>query len=163
MPVRRACRWRALRRELDVPTMRGLAQLRPAEAAAQDTAPTSQAAWGPGQGLMFLGGVIGVCGLIALALALRTRPEWVVQPQQIAMNIHRQTPTQLWAYWQELRKGLETGEDPIRQRFEAEWATYRRHRAMAFIPLVLGVILFAGGFVLSRATARPAHSSLAAQ
>jgi hypothetical protein len=149
--------------KLDVPTMRGLAQLRSAQTPAEEATASSQATWGPGQGLMFLGSVIGACGLIALAFVLRQRPEWVVQPQQIAMNIHRQTPTQLWHYWLELRKGLEPGEDPIRQRFEAEWATYRRHRTMALIPLFLGLVLMAGGFALSRTTARPSRSALPIQ
>jgi hypothetical protein len=133
---------------LDVPTMRGLSQLRPAETPQAETASTPQAAWGPGQGLMFLGAVFGILGLIALLLVLQQRPQWVVQPQQIAINIHRQTPEQLWYYWLDLRKGLQEGEDPVRQRFENEWAAYRRHRTMALIPLVIGILMLLGGLAL---------------
>jgi hypothetical protein len=134
--------------KLDVPTMRGLSQLRPAEPAAPDTAAAAPAAWGPGQGLMFLGGVLGICGVIALAIVLRTRPEWVVQSEQIARNIDMQTPAMLWGYWLELRKGLVAGEDPVRQRYEQEWADYYRHRTMAIIPLAVGLAMMLAGLAL---------------
>jgi hypothetical protein len=103
---------------------------------------------------MFLGGVLGICGVIALAIVLRTQPQWVVQPEQIAINIHRQTPVQLWAYWRELRAGLGSGEDPIRQRYEKEWADYYRHRTMAIIPLAVGLAMVLAGLALVAASGK---------
>lgn len=133
--------------DLEVPTMRGLAQLPVVEAQPASTAAETPA-WGPGQGLMFLGIVIALCGLIALGLVLPTRPQWKVPMEQIAVQVEGMPVEHLWAHWQELRKGLTSGDDPIRQQFEAEWATYRRRLTMAIIPLALGVLMAIGGFLL---------------
>jgi hypothetical protein len=136
--------------KLDVPTMRGLSQLRVAEAPARE-ASVSQAAWGPGQGSMFLGAVLAICGVIALALVWRTRPQWEVQTQQIVVNVERLSPAQLWEHWQDLRKGLAPPDDPVRKHFESDWERYRRHRMMAAIPFVLGTVMMVAGLVLLRA------------
>jgi hypothetical protein len=132
---------------LEVPTMRGLSTLAVAESkdAAEDR---ERSAWGPGQGLLFLGTIATICGVIALGLVLRTRPQWHVQTEQIAIQVDQLTTAQLWERWQALRKGLSSGDDPVRQQFDAHWSTYRRRRTMAAIPVVLGVLLIGAGFAL---------------
>ena len=129
--------------------MRGLAQLPAVETQAASTA-ADATAWGPGQGLMFLGIVIALCGLIALGLVIPTRPQWKVPTEQIAVQVESMPIVHLWAHWQELRKGLTGGDDPIRQQFESEWATYRRRMTMSIIPLTLGLLMVMGGFLLKR-------------
>jgi hypothetical protein len=138
---------------LEVPTMRGLSQLQVVEAASPSE--TAGSAWGPGQGLIFLGIVIGLGGLLALGLVLQTRPQWRVHPEQIDIHVDKLSVEQLWQHWLELHKGLGSDDDPIRKRFESEWSTYRRRMSMSAIPAALGLLMIIGGLVLKRNAARP--------
>ena len=135
--------------EMEVPTMRGLAQLQVVEGAA-DSSAAAAPAWGPGQGSMFLGIVLTLGGLVALGMVMTTRPQWKVHSDQIAVHVDKLSVEQLWHHWQDLRKGLNPGEDPIRQEFEQQWATYRRHMTMSIIPLVVGLLMTVGGFLFKR-------------
>jgi hypothetical protein len=138
---------------LEVPTMRGLAALAVVETAQpSETSAGSDAAWGPGQALQFLGAIATICGVLALGLVLRTRPQWIVHSEQISVAVDRLTTAQLWERWQDLRKGLGTADDPVRQRFETDWATFRRRRTMAAIPLVAGIVLLAAGYLLRKSS-----------
>lgn len=150
-------------KKLEVPTLRGLSGLEvvPSRGATQPAA--AEAAWGPGQGLLFLGTVLLICGVIALALVLRTRPEWKVHSGNIAVDVDRLTPGQLFERWQELRKGLVANEDPIRQSYDADWATFRRRRTMACLPLAIGVLLIVAGFLMRKPRAQPDRPRLGAR
>jgi hypothetical protein len=136
---------------LEVPTMRGLSALPVAESRVEADGAPARAAWGPGQGLMFLGTIAAISGVIALGVVFQTRPKWTVQAEHITAHVDQLTPAQLLERWHDLRKGLSAADDPVRQRYEADWSTYRRRLTMSAIPLGLGILMLAGGFALSRA------------
>lgn len=140
--------------KLEVPTMRGLSQLQIVEEPREEHA-APQAAWGPAQGLMFLGAVLLLGGLVAVLLVMQTRPQWQVQDEQIRLDVNRLTPGQLWQRWQFLRQGVGGPNDPIRQQYEQAWSTYRRRLTMSILPLAAGVLLFAAGFAMFRARKHP--------
>ena len=134
---------------LEVPTMRGLSTLAVAESSSSgEDGAAPEAAWGPGQGLLFLGTLATICGVIALGLVLRTKPQWMVRSDQIAVQVERLSTAELWERWHDLRKGIAGADDPVRQAYETDWSTFRRRRTMAAIPLVAGVLLLAAGFLL---------------
>lgn len=140
-------------KQLEVPTLRGLARLEAAPSGNAAKTASAAPAWGPGQGLLFVGVVLLICGVIAVALVLRARPAWRVQSEVIAVGVDRLTPGQLFERWEELRKGLVATEDPIRQSYDADWAQFRRRRAMAFMPLGAGALLILAGLLTRK---RPA-------
>src|SRR5688572_5515038 len=77
---------------LEVPTMLGLAQLEPATSSA--AAPTEQATsqWGPAQGLLFLGGLLLLIGLAALAFIYPQRPHVMIDTALIQQHLDHMTP-----------------------------------------------------------------------
>jgi hypothetical protein len=138
--------------ELDVPTMRGLRQLPTAEAGPADASAQRAGAWGPRQGMMFLGGVIALIGGLVAAAVYSARPQINVQVNRAALQADNDALTleQSWYLWQHLRQGLDQFTLTETPEFQKNHATYRLRLGLALGAVALGVLLaVAGLFVAS--------------
>jgi hypothetical protein len=139
---------------LDVPTMRGLAELEPVDAPAPE-ATADKGAWGPPQGLMFLGGLLLCIGLAALAYVYPQRPHIVFDTVSLQRDIGSLNPETSWQLWQELRQGLNRAPTELSSGYQNALSTYYRHMTMAGGLAVVGAVLLATGLAMKF---RPAQS-----
>jgi hypothetical protein len=133
--------------ELTVPALRGLAGLRRTESV--EAAPTTDvAAWGPRQGVVFLGLVILIGSLLASLVLWYGRPRPPIPPAFDEWNqndVEERTPEELLELWEILREGPA---DP-------EWAShtagylYAEREFRNWLTLVLAVAVL--GLVLTLA------------
>jgi hypothetical protein len=144
--------------ELEVPTMRGLRQLKTADvqpAGSQDRGST----WGPRQGLMFLGACIAVIGAIAAAFVYNLRPQMDLQLDRAAVQADNQAMTleQSWTEWERLRLGLNEYTFTDSREFQTALNAHRLRLGLAIGAIVVGVLLAVSGLLLP--PARPARPS----
>ncbi len=141
---------------LEVPTMRGLADLETVDApAAEAEATADKGGWGPPQGLMFLGGLILCIGLAAVAYVYPGRPHIVFDTVGLHRDIGSLNPEMSWQLWQELRQGLNRAPTELSSGYENALSTYYRHLTMAGGLAVLGAVLLVAGLAMKF---RPAQS-----
>jgi hypothetical protein len=133
---------------LEVPTMRGLAQLQPAASEERRDEAAGPAAWGPAQGLMFLGGLVLLVGLAAVAWVYPQRPHVTVDTAMIQHHTGHLTPEESWELWKELRQGLNQSPNELGSQFQTAMQTYYRHLGMAITVVVVGAALLAIGLML---------------
>lgn len=105
---------------LEVPTMRGLAQLDRAEGSDQGE---RVSAWGIPQGLAFLGVVIVAAGLLFSGYHYMTRPRF--DPARSVEELQNASPADTWRFWEVYREGipggLPTATAMRRQQLQAKW------------------------------------------
>jgi len=146
---------------LDVPAMRGLAQLTPAgpEPDRGQPAPTGQtppapqatraprgasvrrrsSAWGPRQKRIFLGAVIAVAGLVMAAIFYLFRPQLVAT--------EKLQPIQMWHLWRDLSHGIDQRPEWEEVYLES-LAGFRRWMVASFILAGVGVLVMASSLLI---------------
>jgi hypothetical protein len=131
--------------------MRGLAELETVDAPSTEAA-AEKGAWGPPQGLMFLGGVILVVGLAALAYAYPMRPQIVFDTASLNRDIGSLNAEDSWKLWQELRQGLNRAPTPLGSEYQNALHTYYRNVTMAGGLAILGLVLVLTGVAMKSGT-----------
>jgi len=143
-------------RRLEVPTIRGFAELETRAQPASEPAST----WGPRQGVMFLGVAIA---LLASAAAIYARffpkPNRIqgVDHAAIVKLVDDLTPTQTFEMWSELSRGMDRQELPDMLRYWDYLAQRNRWSWVAWGVAAVGGVIAAVGALIPKddATRRP--------
>lgn len=136
--------------------MRGLNELERVDSSA-DNRDTTKPAWGPAQGLMFLGAVVLGLGLGAIAYTLPQRPIVTIDRDMIFTQTDHLTAEQSWLLWEELRKGLDALPTPLSAEFEYAMKIYNRRFWTSVGVSVLGAALLLCGLAMKLQSAAPAR------
>jgi len=148
---------------LEVPTMRGLAELARAgpESGGDKSTPAVQtpstpeaarspqkpaplrptSAWGPRQRLGLIGAVIVVLGLLLGATFPLLRPR-MIEAEQLS-------PIAAWRIWRDLRHGIEQP-PPWEEMYFHSLAVHRRWMVVASVLTGVGVLVMASSLLVSR-------------
>ena len=121
-------------RALEVPTLRGLANLEAAESPAEQ-----RSTWGPKQGLAFIGILLTVAALGFAAYAYVTRPKPDLSYVRRAMDIS--TPASSLAAWEVVRRGVDVGPTPMSVNFDRRLASSWRWIYVSLGSAALGVLI----------------------
>jgi hypothetical protein len=139
--------------------MRGLSELERVETPAPGESAADKAAWGPPQGLMFLGGLLLAIGLAALAYFYPNRPHIVFDTVSMQHDIGSLNAQEAWEMWQEMRKGLNRAPTELSSVYQNALSIYQRRLWMSGGLAVLGAVLLAAGLALRLGKAGPRTAS----
>jgi len=147
---------------LEVPTLRGLAELPRLDDQAR-TAPPDTATWGPRQATMLAGFLLTTIAVIGGIYLYATQPEAPIEPefainrQLLEAQKEAMTLSQSFALWTQLSQGLEESRHAAITAYEAAKERYdealhaRRNWALADAVLgIIGIALIIGGVVSGR-------------
>jgi hypothetical protein len=150
--------------ELEVPTLRGLQELR---VAGEETQAAPGNSWGPRQGLLFLAAVFLLVSVPAAGFMYWKRPTVDLQKDAWREQIAKLTPAASWQWWEDLRGGLTVDYD-FESRYQQMMGGYHRALTLALCGVALGVLLAVAGLLMrskpaqaNRSSARPAPRAAA--
>jgi hypothetical protein len=135
-------------REVEVPTIRGLAQLEPSS---HPTTTEPERTWGPRQGVVFLG-----ITLLVLAGGYAGYRELFPPPgpfagfnhEVLAKEIAAWTPAQSWELWAFLSQGMDPTEFPQMVRYRERLLYHQRWTWVVWGVAAVGALIAAGGGLL---------------
>lgn len=128
-------------REIEVPTLRGLEQLKSSEAT-----PDVRSSWGPKQGLAFIGALITVAALGFAAYAYATRPKPDVAFVREVMEAT--TPANSLLLWQVVRQGVDVGPTPMNVHYARQLASSWRWIYIGMAGAAFGALLTASSLLI---------------
>jgi hypothetical protein len=139
--------------DVEVPTMRGLQQLRSAETSAPAA---RQSNWGPRQGLLFLATVVLVISVPIAGWIYINRPVVDMQIPLLRSQMEQLSPANSWHVWEEVRKGIFVDE-AFESQVQTAMGMYHRDLGLALGGVAVGVLLIVAAFFVStgRASGAP--------
>lgn len=145
-------------REIEVPTIRGLAELEQRVSSA-----ATQPSWGPRQGVIFLG--LAIFAGAACYAGYRhgfppPAPFAGVNEDVLAQEIDSWTPAQTWEMWTFLSQGMDQSEFRQMVRYRARLDQHLRWTRVVWGVAALGlVIAIAGGLLVGNPRGQPARQA----